>query len=321
MVPPVAQIAVADGRECEVVQGGDPSGVPVVIHHGSPGAAVLHPEWDAIAADEGLRLVIYSRPGYGLSDRARGRAVADAARDTAAIADALGFDRFLSFGFSGGGPHVLACAALLPDRVVAAAALASIAPFDAAGLDWFDGMGEGNVQEFKLVLEGEQAIRPLAEEQAAELRDATQDDWVEAMAPFLTAADAGEVRGPIGATLLEHFKHGTAVSVDGWIDDDLAFARPWGFDIAQIRVPVLLWQGRQDAMVPFGHGQWLACTVPGVTADLTEHDGHLSLLTQRAPELFRWLRERWDNPGRSMHPPSKERDSWPPRMQVRRTRI
>jgi pimeloyl-ACP methyl ester carboxylesterase len=126
------------------------------------------------------------------------------------------------------------------------------------------------------------------------MRDATQEQLVEAMAPFLTDADAEEMRGPIGATLLRHIQHGMSVSADGWVDDDLAFVRPWGFEPADIRVPVLIWQGRLDAMVPFGHGEWLAREIPGVDADLSEHDGHLSLLTRRAPELFAWLRARWE---------------------------
>ena len=282
----------------EVAEGGDPEGIPVIVHHGSPGAAVLHPDWEAAAAAEGLRLVTYSRPGYGTSSRDRGRTVADAARDSAALAGSLGFDRFLSLGFSGGGPHVLACAALLPERVVAAASLASVAPFDADGLDWMEGMAEGNVEEFDLLREGdEDALRAASEEQAAALRGASLEQFEESMQPFVTEADAEELRGPIGATLLRHFQHATVVSVDGWVDDDLAVFRPWGFELSDIRVPVLLWQGRHDAMVPFGHGAWLAARIPGVDARLSEEDGHLSLLTRRMPEVLRWLRERWDERG------------------------
>jgi pimeloyl-ACP methyl ester carboxylesterase len=291
----VPLIDVDHARRLELAEGGDPAGTPVVVHHGTPGAALLHPEWEPIAAAQGLRLLIYSRPGCGRSTRDRGRSVADAARDTAALADALGLERFLTFGFSGGGPHALACAALLPERVVAAAALAPVAPFDAAGLDFFDGMSAGNIEEFGSVLDGgENAIRPVVEEEASLLRDATLEQFVESLAPYVTAADADELRGPIAPTLLRYFRDCTAAGVDGWIDDDLAFVRPWGFDPASIRVPVLLWQGRLDAMVPFGHGRWLAEQIPGVEADLSETDGHLSLLTRRAPELFRWLRRRWD---------------------------
>ena len=288
-------IELADGRRLEVVEGGDPEGVPVLVHHGTPGAAVLHPEWESAAAADGLRLVTYSRPGYSTSTRHRGRSVADAARDTATLADSLGFERFLSLGFSGGGPHVLACAALLPERLVAAASLASVAPWDAPGLDWFEGMAEGNVEEFELLRDGdEDALRAASEEQAAALVDASLEDFAESMEPYVTAADAEEVRGPIGATLLRYFQRATSVSVDGWIDDDLALFRPWGFEFSAIRVPVLLLQGRHDAMVPFGHGAWLADRIPGVEARLSDGDGHLSLLTRRMPEVLRWLRERWD---------------------------
>jgi pimeloyl-ACP methyl ester carboxylesterase len=285
-------------RTIETAEGGDPAGIPVIVHHGTPGAAVLHPGWEPPAAAEGLRLVTYSRPGCGRSTRDRGRAVASAAADTAAIADALGIDRFLTWGYSGGGPHALACAALLPERVVAAALLASVAPYDAPGLDFMDGMGEGNVAEFGLLIEGgEEAIRPGTEQQAAELRTIDVAGFAESMAPFVTPADADELRGPIAATLLRGFRQGTSVSTDGWIDDDLAIVAPWGFDLERVRVPVLLRQGRLDAMVPFAHGRWLADRIPGVEAHLTEDDGHLSLLTRRAPEVLRWLRARWDAGG------------------------
>ena len=279
----------------QIAEGGDRDGVPVFVHHGSPGSAILDPAWENDAAAHGLRLIVYARPGYGRSSRAAGRVVADAANDVAAIADALGIDRFLSWGVSGGGPHVLACAALLPDRVVAVASLAAAAPFDGEGLDFFAGMGPANVEEFGISVKGgEAAIRPLAVERAAELKSGTQEQMIEAMAPHLSRVDEAEMRGPIGATLLAHFQDAFSVSVDGWVDDDLAFIAPWGFKPSEISVPVLLWQGRQDLMVPFGHGEWLAGQIPGVDARLTEEDGHLTLLTRRIPEVHQWLRDRWD---------------------------
>lgn len=282
-------------RTLETAEGGDPAGIPVVVHHGTPGAAVLHPDWEPLAAAAGLRLVTYSRPGYGRSTRDAGRNFASAAADTAALADALGIGRFLTWGYSGGGPHALACAALLPERVVAVAVLASVAPYGAPGLDFMDGMAEGNVEEFGLALEGgEQAIRPATDEQAAAVRSIDVEAFAESMAPYVTPADAEELRGPIAATLLRGFQHGTSVSTDGWIDDDLAAVAPWGFAVEQVRVPAMLWQGRLDAMVPFGHGRWLADRIPGVEAHLTDDDGHLSLLTRRAAEALSWLRARWD---------------------------
>ncbi|MGZ4597974.1 MAG: alpha/beta fold hydrolase [Actinomycetes bacterium] len=295
MTNPAQNIELPHGRTLQVTEAGDPSGVPVVVHHGAPGSSLLDPAWHSDAVARGLRLISYARPGYGTSSRHRGRVVADAAADVAALADALGIARFLSWGVSGGGPHVLATAALLPERVVAAASLASAAPFDAEGLDFYAGMGQGNIDEFGIVVEcGEDGIRPLAEQQAAQMSGATREQMVEAMAPHLTEVDARELSGPIGATLHAAFADGLAVSVDGWIDDDLAFVQPWGFAPAAIGVPVLLWQGRQDAMVPFGHGEWLAKQIPGVDARLTEAAGPLTLLTRRIPEVHQWLRDQWD---------------------------
>jgi pimeloyl-ACP methyl ester carboxylesterase len=292
---PELTVTLADGRHVHYVEAGDPDGVPCFVHHGTPGAAVLDPGWVSDAQQRGLRLVMHTRPGYATSTRRPGRSVSDVVEDVVALADHLGITRFLTWGHSGGGPHALACAALLPDRVVAAAALASPAPYDADGLDFMEGMGEGNIEEFTLTVEGgEDAIRPLTEAQAKGMLTATVEQLAEEMAPYLTDVDAAEIRGPFGQTLHRSAMKGLADSSDGWVDDNLMFVRPWGFDPADIVAPVLLWQGRHDAMVPFGHGEWLARRIPGVDARLSEEDGHLTLVTSRLPSVQAWLRERWD---------------------------
>jgi pimeloyl-ACP methyl ester carboxylesterase len=291
----VSHVELADGRRLKVADFGDANGVVTIVHHGTPGGPVPYQPWIDEAQRLGLRLVMYARPGYSTSTRHKGRRVADAVADTAAIADAFGATRFLSFGFSGGGPHVLACAALRPDRVVAAACLASIAPYDAAGLDFFEGMGPGNIEEFGLVVNGgEDATRPAAEEQAAQLMAASSDELADAMGPFLTDMDAAEFRGPLGAALHAQMKDGLADGCDGWVDDDLLMVQPWGFELSDIRVPVQLWQGRHDAMVPYNHGVWLAGQIPGVDARLSEEDSHCTVLNQRMPSILAWLRDHWD---------------------------
>ena len=294
-----ATFTLPDGRALEYVEGGDPGGVPTVVHHGTPGGPVLDPHWEDTARERGLRLVLPARPGYAGSTRRPGRSVRDVVGDVVALADHLGVDRFLTWGWSGGGPHALACAALLPERVVAAASLAGVAPYDAEGLDFMAGMGEGNIEEFGLALEGEEALRPLAEEQGAEMGDVTPAGLAEAMAPHLTPVDAAEITGPgsIGATLAAQTRTGFATGVDGWVDDDLMFTRPWGFGLVGIRVPVLLMQGRQDAMVPMGHGEWLATQVIGADVRLSEDDGHLTLVTRQMAAVHQWLRDRWDAAG------------------------
>jgi pimeloyl-ACP methyl ester carboxylesterase len=271
---------------------GYPSGAPVVFHHGTPMSGRPFRPHVELADRLGLRLVSYDRAGYGDSTRDAGRSVADVAGDVSAVADALGFDRFATWGISGGGPHALACAALLPDRVAAVATIASVAPADADDLDFTAGMGEGNIAEFGLALEGEEALRPALEAEAAGLVGADLARFAEAFAPHLSDVDAAAVEGELGAYLLECTQTGLARGVDGWVDDDLAFRGPWGFDVDAIEAPALLVQGRQDLMVPFEHGEWLARRLPGCEARLFEDEGHLTPLLSRSRELYEWLLAR-----------------------------
>jgi pimeloyl-ACP methyl ester carboxylesterase len=287
-------VTTADGRTLTVREGGDPNGVPVLHLAGTPGSSLLYEPHRRDAEEKGIRLFSYDRPGYGGSTRNEGRSVADCAEDIAAVCDALGVERFCVRGISGGGPHTLAAAALLPDRVVAAAALAPAAPFDAEGLDFFAGMGEQNVEDFRAVLEGEEAHLAVLEREREELLAISPEQLVEVWETLLGPADREVVRtGRIAAFVLESALAGIGESLWGWFDDGVAFTKPWGFDLASIRVPVLHWQGEQDKFVPSGHGVWLSQHIPGVDARLTPEDGHLTLSERRIPEVHDWLLERW----------------------------
>jgi pimeloyl-ACP methyl ester carboxylesterase len=287
-------VRLPGGRRIHVREAGDPRGDVVLVHHGTPSSGLLATWWAQDAAARGIRLVSYDRPGYGLSDRHPGRQVADAAADCAAIADALGANRFRTWGVSGGGPHALACAALLPDRVIAAAAVASVAPYTADNLDWLGGMGSDNLDEFGQAVKGESALRPYLDHATAEFVRTSPDALVDAMLSILGDPDVALLRAtapdapPVAELLTTSMTEGLRAGVDGWLDDDLAFVAEWGFDVAEIRVPVLVLQGRHDLMVPFTHGAWLAATVPGVAARLTDTDGHLTLLT-RVSDVHSWL--------------------------------
>ena len=286
-------ITTADGRTLTVREGGDPDGVPVLTISGTPGSSTMYEPHLRDAAKRGIRLFSYDRPGYGGSTRHEGRNVADCAADIAAVCDALGVGRFCVWGISGGGPHALAAAALLPDRVAAAAALASVAPYDGEGLDFFAGMGEQNVEEFKLARDDEEGHKRASERDRADLLAATPEQLVELWQTLLGPADREVATDTFAAFLLEHIRAGIEPSGDGWFDDDLVFVRPWGFDLASIRVPVLLLQGEQDKFVPFGHGVWLSEHIPGVEARLTAEDGHLTLAEYRVPEVHEWLLARY----------------------------
>ncbi len=282
------ELRTPDGRRLHVYEAGDPVGDLVLVHHGSPGSGMLWDRWVEDALIRGIRLVGYDRPGYDGSDRQAGRTVADAAADAAAIADAFGVSRFRTWGVSGGGPHALACAAILPDRVIAAATLASVAPYGVAGLDWLAGMGQDNVDEFGAALAGEKSLRPFLATTSPQLVAAGPGGLADAMRSLLPAVDVAVLSGDLAAFAHEWMTRGQRNGVDGWLDDDLAFTRPWGFDLAAISVPLLLVQGRQDRMVPFAHGQWLASHIPGVAAELTEQDGHLTLIA-RVGDIHAWL--------------------------------
>ena len=278
-------LTLPDGRALEVHELGDPDGLPVVYHHGTPGSGTLYEKWST----PGVRLLAYDRAGYGGSSRNEGRSVADVVADVEALADAMKLERFATWGLSGGGPHALACAALCDHRLVAAASLAGVAPWDADGLDWLAGMGEGNVTEFGLVLEGEQAIRPALERERDDLLQTTPEQLREAMGPHLSPTDASALTGSLAAYLTGNMHHALEGSPDGWVDDDLAFAKPWGFDLGSISRPVLVVQGGDDLMVPPSHGAWLAGHVPGCEARIDPAHGHLTLVEHLVPDVHEWL--------------------------------
>lgn len=285
-------VTTSDGRTLTVREGGDPEGFPILAIAGTPGSSMLYEPHSRDAAERGIRLFSYDRPGYGGSTRQKGRSVADCAPDIAAVGDALGVERFCVWGISGGGPHALAAGALLPERVIAVAVLASTAPYDAEGLDFFEGMGELNVEEFGKIFEGEEAHRASMEKERQDLLTATPGQLLELWQTLLGPSDREVATGELAAFLLDHMRAGIGPSGDGWIDDAVAFVTPWGFDLASIRVPVQLWQGEQDSFVPYGHGVWLAEHIPGVDARLTAEDGHLTLAERRVPEVHGWLLAR-----------------------------
>jgi pimeloyl-ACP methyl ester carboxylesterase len=285
-------VTTPDGRTLSCHEGGAPEGFPVVIHWGTPMGRSLYQAHVTEAEREGVRLISFDRAGYGGSTPSPMRSVADVASDTLAVLDALDIDKFASWGISGGGPHVLACAALLPDRVTAIASLASVAPWKAEGLDWYAGMGQDNVEEFGLAAQGREALEPFIKDATKSVLASSAGALFEEMATLLSGPDAEAMASDVGAFLDANSRAAIAPQGgEGWIEDDLAFTRPWGFELEDIRVPVLLWQGVHDLMVPPDHGRWLAERIPGVDARISSDDGHLTLITARVPETHRWLLE------------------------------
>ena len=285
-------VRTPDGRTLSIEEAGDPNGRPVLVHMGTPNSRHLYQPNTIDAAVRGLRLISYDRPGYGGSAAQPGRSVADCAADVRAICAELGIGRLAMWGISGGGPHVLACAALLPDLVTAVASLASLAPLGAEGLDWFAGMGALNAEDARLFLRDREAARAKLESDREEILAASAAEMAAGMKTLLSPADAAVLKDALADYLIYCDHEGLAPGGQGWWDDAVAHSSPWGFELSAISVPVLLMHGRQDQFVPFGHGQWLAAHIPGVEARLFDHDGHLTLLANRIPEVHAWLAER-----------------------------
>ncbi len=285
-------IHATDGRRLAVSERGVPDGRPVLAHGGTPNSRLQYEPSVQLAERQGIRLISYDRPGYGESDRDPGRSVASCAADVRSIAEALGIERLAVWGISGGGPHAIACAALLSDLVPAVAVLASPAPWGAEGLDYFEGMGRENVEDIGLMLKDREAGWAKHEQERLETLAATPETIYTTMETLLSPID----RQALTATLAEHMYRSTqlglAPGVDGWWDDDLAFIEPWGFEFDQIKTPVLLLHGRHDQFVPFSHGEWLARHIPGVEPRLLDDDGHLTLVKNHLEQVHSWLLER-----------------------------
>jgi pimeloyl-ACP methyl ester carboxylesterase len=230
--------------------------------------------------------VIYMRPGYGESERCAGRSVADCAADVAAVADALGIERFYTAGRSGGGPHALATAALLPERVIAAATIAGCAPRDAEGLDWRDGMAQENLDELVAMEAGEHELLAFVEPFRAKLISADAEHLQAEFGDLLSDVDRSVMTGEFAEYEAEATRAGMKHGVWGWFDDDMELIHDWGFELSDISCPVTIWQGAQDRMVPLAHGEWLAAHIPGARAKLLEDDGHLSLALGHYGELL-----------------------------------
>ncbi len=289
-----------DGRYIDFLVAGPADGLPLVLHEGTPVGLVLYPPTVQAARIRGLRVILAARPGYEGSTPRPGRRVVDVAEDTAAVLDDLGAGTFVTAGWSGGGPHALACAAALPGRCLAAVSIAGVAPYQAKGLDWLAGMGPENVAEFGEALRGEPALTAFLDREAVMLSTLTGESVAKSLGGLVIEADQAVLTGEFADYVAAGLRAAMNSGIAGWRDDDLAFTRDWGFSLGwespspvpgqsvpgqsvpgqpvpDQPAPVAVWQGDQDRMVPFAHGQWLAANILGARVHLMPGDGHLSM--------------------------------------------
>jgi pimeloyl-ACP methyl ester carboxylesterase len=279
-------VRLADGRDIDVLTAGPENGLPLIVHEGTPIGLVVFPPTVEAASERGLRVVMVARPGYERSTPRPGRRVRDIAADVAQVLDALGADTFVTAGWSGGGPHALACAACLPGRCLAAASVSGAGPYGVAGLDFFAGMGPENIEEFGAAVHGEQNLTTYLETAAKPLRAITGEDVAAALGGLVSDADKAALTGEYAATVAAGLRGAVSNGIAGWRDDDLAFTADWGFAFDVPTAPVAIWQGDQDRMVPYAHGQWLAARIPGARAHLTPGEGHLTLTVSAIGQIL-----------------------------------
>lgn len=284
--PRTQTVQAPDGRQLEVVSYGPESGRCLLFHSGTPSAAGVSPALRPELDKRGLRFVTFSRPGYSASSVMEGRAVGDVATDVQAILDALKVGSFFCAGLSGGGPHALACAALLPDRVIATASIAGVAPLSAEGLDWLAGMGPENIEEFGASMKGRDALEPYLQHEAAELHDVQGAEVAPSLGGLVSDIDKTALTGAYAEYMAASFRRAVSTGIAGWRDDDIAFVTPWGFDLPSIQTPVAVWQGGADMMVPLAHGAWLAAHIPGSEEHLLPEEGHISLVVNKIGDVL-----------------------------------
>ena len=271
--------SLLDGRKIAYLEGGDPYGYPVFGLHGTPGCRLSRWFDDDIYARAGVRYITTDRAGFGRSSRHKGRAVVDEASDILAVADSLGIENFSVVGGSGGGPHSLACGALLINRVERVACQSSIAPLNDGGInrdEWVKGMAQEHAIEILWADDGEKTLSRQIEIEQLNMMALITSDPSMLLGEGMSKDDQAfllrpEVTKVFNDVIAEQAVHG----VGGWVDDIIAFTKPWGFDLSKIPVPVLITHGAEDMSAPLAHGIWLAEHIPNVTFQINESGGHL----------------------------------------------
>jgi pimeloyl-ACP methyl ester carboxylesterase len=279
------QFKLKDGRELEILDNGINAESAIIFHHGTPDHASTWGDWLEAAAGAGIRAIAYSRAGYGTSDRHPGRSVISINNDIGQILDSKNITKFVSIGQSGGGPHSLATTC--EPRNVGAISLAGVGAFGVDDLDFLEGMGPENHDEFGAALKGEASIEEWMNLNAGAFKNVSGSEIIEAFGGLLGDADKAALNAGGADQMASSTRSALAVSFDGWIDDDLVFVKPWGFDLAAITKPVFLWQGDDDFMVPHAHSYWLEKHIPTATLIFKAGEGHISLGIKYRSEILK----------------------------------
>ncbi len=285
----MSQFLLRDGRTLDLLDNHHKSDSAVLFHHGTPGNSTSWREWIEELSGGQMRAIAASRPGYGQSDRHQGRKVVDVVGDLSQVLDQFEVAKFVSVGWSGGGPHALAMS--LDKRCAGVITLAGVGQYGQPDLDFLSGMGPENVEEFGVSLKGEGPLRDWMNANAVGMQHVTGAGLREAFGGLIGKADKEVLDGEFAEEMAAGMRRALSHGFDGWIDDDLAFVQEWGFDLGAINIPVLLWQGDDDFMVPHSHSRWLASKIPTAQLNFIPDNGHISLIVKHRDEIVTQLQQ------------------------------
>ena len=280
-------VPVDEDRQLEVCEYGFADGPPVMLFPGAPVSMAAGAFNHAHAVEEGVRLIVLGRPGYGRSGPLPQRRLIEWPADVARVADHLGLDVFAVCGNSAGGPHALAAGAVLQDRVNYVAIVSGPAEHDASAST--DGM---NALARELL--ATDRSEPLtASESATVVKDYLSGD-IDDLAATLAADMPDSDKAILAMPLMQEFMNsGTAMGTAGdneamgyewWL-----MTQPWGFDPASIQAPVRIWHGELDRNCPLDNAERLAASIPGAEFTVWPKDGHM-VMAVRAGEVFSDIR-------------------------------
>lgn len=278
LAPNEELVHLPDGRRVAVASHGDPQGKPLFLFHGIPVSRLGHEFADAPARERGVRVLCPDRPGIGLSSPKPDRTLSCYPDDVEALADALGLERFAVLGLSGGGPYALACGAKLPERVTAVGVMAGVGPLDRPGAR--EGLTETDLRLLDLSSRQPLLARLMLGAMARLARFAPSV-MVKQFADELGEPDSSflqEKKHELGAAgvlspLVEAFRQGAG----GPAEEYRLCGLPWEFALEEVRVPVHLWQGKEDQMTPVHHAEDMAFRLPHAHLHVLPSTGHLSL--------------------------------------------
>ena len=269
----MALIKLTDGRNLDYISNEVDSKAAILFHHGTPGECSGWQKW--FSEIQGVKAIAASRPGYGLSDRRKGRTVASDIDNGSQILDHFGIESFVSIGWSGGGPHAINMTR--DSRCKGAITLAGVGEWGNADLDFLEGMGPENHEEFGAAVAGESVIEKWMQTNVPAFANVQGSDLIESFGGLIGEADKKALTPEVADVDAASFRRALSVSYNGWLDDDLAFVQPFGFDLAKVTKPVLVWQGDDDFMVPKAHSEWLAKHIPTAALNFVPGHGHISL--------------------------------------------